>query len=539
MQEVISMYETAIDKAGNHDDISYESFLARIQARFAARTCDSPLFTTDAERLWSVYLNSFPVDQRQYHNCHACRHFIERFGSLVVIDDAGIATSALWSLEDAPEMYKPAVQAMTRLIQRSRVTGVFISADKTWGSPITGIWRHFSVKPYRTLVHNRRNVMTANQIMASKREDYKTVQRALAEFSQPVIEQALTLLQTEALYLSHKVHGPAQFLYDLHVARSRVKGQARNNVTWKAVATAPDGFCHPRSSMIGTLLEDMAAGLNFSEISRRFAEKMHPLRYQRPQAPPSQGNIEQAEKLVEKMGITASLRRRFARLDEIKALWKPAPIKAEPSNVDGIFSHIKPKSAKSSLVALDIPNITITWEKFQRTVLPEALEIEFFAPLTHENYTALVTAVDPEAPPILQWDKEDQRNPVSWYLWHRGSLAMQWGLTSGQFHKVSAITLQPSMWYGGYEHQGAGVIFILQDAKESASPGLGLFPGQLKTELHKIRATLEAFSKAGKMEGADEATACGVMLQKGNKWKARFRVRTSSGTLEYKLDRWD
>lgn len=53
--------------------------------------------------------------------------------------------------------------------------------------------------------------------------------------------------------------------------------------------------------MIGTLLDDIASGMSFDSVSRRFAEKMHPLQYQRPQAAPSAGNIAQAEKIVEKL----------------------------------------------------------------------------------------------------------------------------------------------------------------------------------------------------------------------------------------------
>lgn len=527
--------------SGNHNDAEYDAFLARVQARFLANVgTGSPLFTTDAEGMWQAYLDSFSDDQRQYHNCHACRQFIERFGGLVTIDDSGMTASAVFNEEDAPKLYKPAVQAIERLARRGHVTGVFLSEEQVWGSPVTGVWRHFAIKPPKEMIYNKRAILTAGQTMAEKREDYCTVQRALAEFSLPMVEQALTLLQTESLYRSEKVLGQAQWLRDLHVARGNAKGSARDNLTWKAVALAPIGFCHPRSSMIGTLLEDIAAGLDFLEVSRRFAEKMHPLQYQRPQAAPSAGNIAQAEKMVEKMGIAASLRRRFAHLDEVTALWLPASSK-DASKGGGVFSHLQPKSEAPPIGGSDMPAVTITWDKFARTVLPEALEIEFFTPRWNDNYAALVTAVDPEAPPILQWDAEGQRNPVSWYVWHGGSSAAHWGLVGGRFQRVSAVTLTPSMWHGGNEHQWAGVMFILDGAKESRTDaaGLALFPETLKSELREIRSTIEAFSRNGKLEGVEDASACGIVLMKGGNWNARFRVRSATSTVEYKLDRWD
>lgn len=526
---------------GNCDDVEYNTFQVRVQARFLANVgAVTPLFTTDAKDMWTAYLDSYPPEQRQYYNCRACRQFIERFGTLVTIDDTGATASAVWNEEDAPGLYKPAVRAMEQLARRGSVTGVFLSAEPVWGSPGNGIWRHFAVRPPKGMVYDVHRFLTAGQAMAEKREDYRTVRQSLAEFSQPMVEQALTLLQTESLYRSEKVLGQAQWLRDLHVARAACKGRSQDNVTWKAVATAPAGFCHPRSSMIGTLLEDIAAGLDFVEVSGRFARKMHPLQYQRPQVAPSAGNIERAEKLVEKMGIAASLRRRFARLDEVDALWLPATPKDEPKN-GGVFSHLQPKSATPLIGGADMPPIIMTWDKFRRTVLPEALKIEFFVSNNRDNYVALVTAVDPDAPPILQWDREEQRNPVSLYCWHGGSHPEQWGLVGGQFHKVTAVTLKPSAWYGGnYPHQGVGVVFILYGAKESnLNAGLALFPEMLKPELREIRSTIEAFSRNGKLEGAEEASACGIALGNGGKWNARFRVHSATSTVEYKLDRWD
>ena len=528
-------------RQGNHDDPEYDAFLQRIQDRFTADTKNGvPLFTTNAEGLWDAFLAAMPEDQRQYHNCHACRNFIERYGSLVTIDDVGIMRSAIWHVDDAPEAYKPSVAAMITLVRRAGVSGIFLASEPIWGTPVTGIWRHFSVTPESSRVF-KRMTMTAGQAMAEKREDFYTVIRALNEFTLPVLEQALTLLKTESLYRSEKILGQAEWLYNLHVAHNAAHGSAKVNVLWRAVATAPAGFCHPRSSMIGTLLTDIAAGLPFEDVSAKFAAKMHPLQYQRPQAAPDAGNIAQAEKLVEQMGIKASLRRRFARLEDLVTLWIPAAPKEAP-NGEGVFAHIAPKQSVPVVGATDVPAVTMTWEKFSRTVLPEALEIEFLASLVRDNYTALVTAVDPAAPPILQWDLDDRRNPVSWYLYNNGSTPDYWGLDFGKFHKVTAVTLKPSMWHdteGRFNHQGQGVIFILAGAKDSQNTSLALFPETLRSELHQVRSTIEAFSRAGRLEGQEEASACGIALSKGNNWNARFRVRTKTATVEYRLDRWD
>lgn len=521
--------------AGQQDDVEYNEFLKRVQLRFY-NNVGLPLFTTDAEELFPAYLNALPEHERQHHTCNACRHFVERFGGLVTISTTGIATSAMWNVEDAPELYKASIEAMLKIIRRSKVTGVFLSSDSVWGQPVTGIWQHLSVRPQ--IVYKATALKNASQAMAEKKEDFKTMITALQEFKLEAVNQAVTLLKTDSLYRSEKCLGVAEWLLDLIKVRAEAKGkQARDNMLWLAVAIAPVGFCHPRSSMIGTLLEDIVKGLSFADVSRRFKEKMHPLSYQRPQVAPSVGNIAQAEKIVEQLGIKESLRRRFARLGEVQAIW--TPMKA-PEVIRGksVFGHlIAQKVAENK--TMQIPTLTMTWDKFQRAILPEAIEIEYYVPFHKDSFVALTTAANPEAPPILQWDLEEKRNPVSWYVYNNGSQASQWGLNQG-WNKVNAVTLKPSMWNGGFEHQGEAVIFLINGAKDSRTDsGIALFPETLKSELREIRSTIEQFSKLGKFEEFDGEAAAGVVAAKGSNWNIRLKVRTASGTVEYKLDRWD
>lgn len=537
---------------GNHADADYDGFLARVQARFLSNIegGTAPLFETDAADLWGAYLGTFgpaPAEGeaatplRQYHTCHACRQFVERFGGLVTVDAAGMTAPAIWHEDDAPDAYKPAIAAMARLVRKAKVTGVFLSSDRVWGTPETGVWHHLALTPPAAILHKRATQTAgqamAGQAMAEKREDFKTVMHALNEFTQPHLELALTLLKTDALYRSEKVLGQAEWLHGLHVARAAAHGSAKANAVWRAIAAAPAGFCHPRSSMIGTLLEDIAAGMEFSEVSRRFAAKMHPLAYQRPQAAPTAGAIAAAEKIMQQLGAAGALARRFARLDEVQALWSPAPAKAAPAAA-GVFGHLKPKGAEAA-PSMTIPAQTMTWDKFQRTVLPTAERTEFRAPSVG-GYTALVTAVNADAPPILQWDREDARNPVSWYFWDGGSSAASFGLTAGAFVTVEAVAFKPSMWNGGNEHQGQGVMFVLAGARESKMAGAALFPEILKAEFHGIRSVLEAYSRGASIEGMKEPHAAGVMLTKGDKaWQATVRVWSGGKSLDYCLDRWD
>jgi hypothetical protein len=154
--------------------------------------------------------------------------------------------------------------------------------------------------------------------MAEKLEDYKMLCHGLADYSRETVEQAVRVLKADAVYRSEKALGIAEWFLKLHEA-IKDNPKAKRNLTWLAAATAPPGFCHVRSTMISTLLDDINSGLAFDDIARRWKDKMHPLQYQRPTAAPKEGAIKQAEEMVAKLGLERSLLRRYATLDDVLA----------------------------------------------------------------------------------------------------------------------------------------------------------------------------------------------------------------------------
>lgn len=530
-----------VDQYGNKD---YQQFLVLIQEAFNQRISDNgkALFTTDTEGLFDLFLSKLPDEVRQHYTCNACRRFVDTFGGLVSIDKDGFVWPALWILEGTPSMFRAAVTAVFLRVTNAKVTGVYLNSATTWGQPVTGEWHHMALDAKG--VAFKPTILTASQVMAEKKEDYRILIDGLNEFPLKAVETAITLLETDSLYRSEKCLGVAKWLAELHNKRNSTKKQTqKTSLTWQAVATAPAGWCHIRSTMIGTLLEDIVNGLDFEAVSRRFADKMHPLQYQRPQAPPTAGNIAQAEKVIEKLKAAGSLDRRFARLEEIKAIWRPSP-PAQPAAGNGIFAHLQPKGQKPEPPSIKIPKQTMTWVKFLNTVLPTAKSIELFIPDKRHNFAALVTAVDPEAPPIIQWDFEDCRNPFSWYLYHgwgeAGSTPADWNLQVG-YCKVTAVCYRPSMWHETrqFTQHKESVLFVLEGAKDTRyrHSGNALFPEILKSEFHGIRATIEAYSKKAVITGYEEATANGLLLGvgEGEKWDVTLLV----DGLEYTLDRWD
>ena len=401
----------------------YAGFRAGIADSFKAVAPDAPLFTTDAANLFDVFLGALPDGSRQHYTCHACRRFVNTYGGLVAIDPDGGTVPVMWDGK-ADAFFGPAVAALRSAVRSAKVTGVFLSSDPAWGLPVNVSkvapfqWHHMAVTPPRSRLFRGTYTKNASQAMAEKLEEHGMLCRSFGDFTPEHAAKALALLTSGTFYRSEKCIGVATWLDGLHKARAATKNALhRDNLVWRAVATAPVGFCHVRSGMIGTLLEDIVADLPVADIQRKFAEKMSPANYQRATAAPSTGQLAQAEKISAEMKAAGSLARRFARLEDVQQFaWRATSAKEAAPEVGGVFAHIKAKDKPvANGSALAIPSNTMTWEKFQRTVLPTAERIEALIPPSPDRLMALVTAADPGAPPILQWDREDSRNAVSWY----------------------------------------------------------------------------------------------------------------------------
>lgn len=520
-----------------HAAQGYPQLKALLAERVAAAV--GPLFTTDAAELFEAFLAGLPEAERQGYRCGACRGFVESCGGLVSIDEKGRAEPLLWA-PGVPDFFAASVEGLRQRVRAAEVTGVFLSSAEVWGRPVTGPWTHLHGRPAAALRFRQSPVQTAGQRMAALKQDHQTLTRGLSLYPTALVRRASALLTNGQLERSEKAEGVARWLLELRERLDRSRGREAEQLVWRAVATAPPGFAHVQSTVIGTLLDDLAEERALDEIKARWAAKLHPLQYQRPQAGPTAGQLAEAERLVEKLGLAPALPRRFARRADLSLTWEaPAPKHAAKG---GVFAHLRPRAEPASA---DGGELVMTWDKFARTVLPRAEEILLRVPTGPSSFGALVTAEDPDAPPILQWDRPGARNPVSFYVYVGGSPAASWGLKADDWHPVTGVTLLPHLWSGdrAHAHHGKGLVLLLdgaRDLKHTASGGF--FPEFLRAELHPVRAALEAYAKAAKISGRDEGDGCGLMLwekKTGERWGVRLQVLSRGVRTVYELDRWD
>lgn len=525
--------------------------LAGVRGRFK-RLTEAPgtkVFTTyaDGSELWRVFVSNLPAYLRQLYACNTCRRFVEQYGGLVVINpDDGQTSSLFWGSVTGDSPFALSINSMARLVNRAHISGVFLSPLEWWGTPVTGPWEHFAVQT-PSHMHYTHPLLTADQMMAERRQYFEMLSRSLNEYNIDVAANVRDLLATgDTLYRSEKVLGVAEWFHALHTARKSTRNaKVREQRTWLAVATAPAGYCHVRSSMIGTLLDDVAAGMNVKAVMARFAEKMNPLQYRRTTALPTTQGVKAATEAVDKLRAAGALERRFLRPDEVVPMWRSTVAKDAPANT-GVFKNVALAAGveRRGYTRVEAPRQNITWVKFRDTVLPNALLIEVYTPHDDLPFIALTTAVHADAPPVLQWDSEGYRNPVSWYVLSNGAIPRQFNLTGDKWHEVSGVCALPPQWTpNAQDHWGDGAVFVINGCRHTGA-GTGMFTEQMRSEWHPHRRVLEEYMRDAKVEGGDGPCAAGIDVRKGSsslvyggRWLVR--VTTATATTQYKIDRWD
>lgn len=532
-----------IDKPqGTHKhglDTAFDQFDAALRAH-AAQYAGRPVFRTNVNNLFDAYLAGFsdPIE-RQYHNCSCCRHFLNHFGSLAVIIDGAVKPLIMGvDPSSVPAVFQEAMAHMRGLMANARVVSRFYFGGVNLGTDRTGEWTHFwAPNPARHISRTE----TAGQAMAKSAEEFRMLLRAILEFDANVFARAAALVSTAPRISSDKFRAHLDALVALKAKTDAATNQtARDAHIWEAIATHGSAFAHVRSAAIGQLLGDLAGGMADKDALARFTATVDPMNYMRPTSAPKAGQIARAEDLIAKLGLAASLQRRYASIPEVlpMAMWTgstPAGAYSDKANTDaavksaGVFGALAKKAANAAPSVLGV-RASMTWERFAKTVLPRATHIAV-VPDGDGTYGALTTAVDPNAPPLFAWDQDDRRNPVSWYRWNAVAPA-DFGINGPS--EASAVVPLP----GGMH---PGVILLMPGAADSraATVGIGLFPDLVRSDLREVRHTLFAHSVQQQLGQPDSGpVAAGLVLRRGFT-KALLRVTIGGIAADYSINGWE
>ncbi len=525
----------------------YETLLKCTKINFIERTDGESLFKIKTGNLYDIFLENIPEEYRQHYNCHTCRGFVNKYGSIVKINDTDWSVqSVLWDVNTTPDFFKPAIEAMLKEISKGFISNIFTTNNTRLGIESCGGFDHFSVvynnNPNRNLMNNR-----LIQIIAENLEKFKMVNNAISDYSLDTVHTATVLLESGRFYRgSTYIEISKAFEKLLKNINSTKNKLTIDRMIWNYVANVPSGACHIKSSMIGTLLDDIKDGLDLDDIERRFADKVNPENYMRPKAAPTVGNIKRAEELIKELGLEKSLKRRFADITELTYFWRPEEKNKDSDenksdNEFSIFGHLLPKEESkknnNNLIS-QLPPLKMSWVVFERDILPKAKRLFVRGEYSLNNRVVFVTAYDPEAKPIIKWDKEEERNPISLYFYNQKTPCSKWNIDTG-FNEVYGLSELPEHYHrkADKEHTHICVIKGMKDLIYKDTPsGTALFPEILIPELREIRSTIEAYSNNDKLLGYDEYQACGLAITNGTVLMAEFE---DGNRIKYTIDRYE
>lgn len=545
------------------DDVSYDVLREAVDSYFKSYNTLSNLDSNnnfglvmyhtalDVRAAWRDELSKVSDDLGQQHNCGTCAQFFRDYGNLVTINPNGSLNSVIWP-EDTSNLgqYAEPVKAMRKLIAESTVDEIFVrySTQPKWGVPVTKDWTHFYVtNPYGN-TKLAIKVPDIPKIKASKREQFLLMKRTLELYTSEIVKSAIHIASSDFIPRASSVILPnLLWLNDLYNALKNVKNEkVKNNIIWKAVAENNPSFPHIKNNMGGVLLDDIKDGKDLDVIQSWLIEKLAPENYRRFTALATEKQKVLAGKKIDEMGLATAFKRRFATMEDIlEKEWTPKvvnTVEAVPA-AGGIFASVKTKESEVKQTVKDeyIPELMMSWNKFMTKYLPNAESLEVCFGYGGYLIVGLVSATDPEAKPIIKWDTEEKRNPVSWYTYSRPRLASEWNIMS-TWVPVTFVSKRPCEWNGYKDGNfGEGYFLGLENVYDKKYvQGLHLFPEILKPELHEFARVIEHFSNEGICDGKAEEQVAGIMVtDSGMGINRKIKVKTDVGTTICIIDRWD
>ncbi len=374
----------------------------------------------EPDLLWETYLNSFPAGanpifrERTEHDCQCCRQFIKKLGGVVAIDE-NYELVTIWDAF-APEPYGLVSSILGELVRAAAIENVFLNDGPTVGtkqnlqllkSGETLTFSHFYFN-----LHTRH--VASKHLLGAKLADFKATHdvflRGLAEISIATIDTVLELIEANTLYRGAEFKAQLIKFRQLRNEIDLLDPASKDNFVWRQVMANLD-VVRLRNSVIGTLLVDLAEGMELEKAVRAFETKVAPANYKRPTALVTPKMIANAQGVIEDLGLASALARRFAAPVDVtinNLLYVNRIVDGWIDDITGAFEELKDETQVDPNRL--VPSATLSMNRFVAEVLPQAQRLEVLMENRFEpNLVSLVAPVNADAAPLFKWN-----NGFSW-----------------------------------------------------------------------------------------------------------------------------
>jgi hypothetical protein len=395
---------TAVESAPT---VQFRDFPANVNARYNQLSVGE-LFVVKVENIFEAYIAAFPegtnpiFKERTEHDCNHCKNFIRNLGTTISITPDGTVLTVWDNHAELGYPYNVVGEALQKLVLEAsaKVKGVFRSKERRYGiehnhDAAGNKWHHF-----HGAVSDLHFNESPGEELGKKDAAAQVFRRGLEEFSLEVLESALDLIDG-GLYRGEE--NRAIIVEFSNLQRRYQEATNKDAFVWLNTKSFAS---HIRNSAIGTLLIDLASGMDHEKAADSFGRKVDPANYKRPTSFITPKMIEAAMAKVDALGLRDSLERRFATAEDVSVndvlfVDKDVRGRMRDSLTDALMSEAKiPRSKSKDAVA-------ISGEDFLANVVPRATSIQLMLENRHlGNFVTLTAAVHKGAGRLFKWDSD-------------------------------------------------------------------------------------------------------------------------------------
>lgn len=386
----------------------FHAFATRIHARYTD-LAKGELFTVGTtDGIFEHYLSSFPVGTnpiyktRTEHDCSCCKNFVRNLGRVVSISDGTVRT--VWDVQGLEYPFNEVAASMAAFVRSQPITSIFRTKGPSYGAESTRQlledgtvkrWNHF---------HGKVAFTHLNTSPDESRGTFNTAahvfRRGLEELKPDALQTVLDLIGSKALYRGEE-HLPAvKGFRDLQRAYMVCADEQARAIFVFANATSLGARF--RNTVIGTLVQDLSAGVDLEHAMKSFETKVAPTNYKRTTALITPRMVQDAMKTIEELGLEPALQRRLANLSDISVsnvLWvdRSAQAKMKGGIADVLMAATTstPADGKATEIGIDT---------FMTDILPTAVAVDLYLRNTHlTNFVTLTAPVNPDTGKLLRW----------------------------------------------------------------------------------------------------------------------------------------
>ena len=279
----------------------------------------------DKDKLYELYLNSIPAEDnkifrvRKEYDCSACRHFIKSIGNVVAIK--GTKIISIWDVTTSEDGWNDVAKTLSDFVKLHPITNVFLSNNpfigidysmdnKELDNPIK--WEHLYVSIPNKYIFKGRYRETIDSKLGEFRDSKNVFKRSLDEFSLETVDTVLDLINQGSLYRGDEYKDRIVKFRNFEKEYSKLAEDVKDIYAWEKSVSLDPAISKIRNTAIGTLLIDIAEGLDLEEAVKKYESVTAPANYKRSKPIFTKKMLEDAQKTITDLGYLDSLSRRYA-----------------------------------------------------------------------------------------------------------------------------------------------------------------------------------------------------------------------------------